>query len=116
MTGRIEFTGVADGSFASGCSPPRLTATQLPSATRGQTSSRRGLAPRRFENITGAPVRVLANAATGFLAGRNFGEFRYGIVGGKHVHFELTDAIGMVAFEGLLWPPVGWLGRFSAPA
>ncbi len=45
-TGRIEFTCVTDESFASGCSPPRLTATQLPSATRSQTSSRRGLAPR----------------------------------------------------------------------
>ena len=45
-------------------------------------------------------------------AGRNSGEFRYGIFNGKHVHFELTDAIGMVALEGLLWPPVGWLGDF----
>ena len=53
---------------------------------------------------------ILANSATGFGAGRNSGEFRYGIVGGKHVHFELTDPNGMVALEGLLWPPVGWLG------
>jgi len=37
VTGRIEFTCVADDSFASGCSPPRLAATQLPSATGGQT-------------------------------------------------------------------------------
>jgi hypothetical protein len=36
-TGRIEFANATDWSFASGCSPPRLTATQLPSATRGQT-------------------------------------------------------------------------------
>ena len=36
-TGRIEFTCVTDGSFASGCFPPRLVATQLPSATRNQT-------------------------------------------------------------------------------
>jgi hypothetical protein len=36
-TGRIEFTCVTDWTFASGCSPPRLAATQLPSATRGQT-------------------------------------------------------------------------------
>jgi hypothetical protein len=35
--GRIEFANATDWSFASGCSPPRLTATQLPSATRGQT-------------------------------------------------------------------------------
>lgn len=27
----------ADWTFASGCSPPRLTATQLPSTTRNQT-------------------------------------------------------------------------------
>src|SRR5271156_3184355 len=46
VTGRIEFTCVADESFASGCFPPRLAATQLPSATRSQTSSRQGLAPR----------------------------------------------------------------------
>src|SRR6185436_2001374 len=56
-TGRIEFTCVTDESFASGCSPPRLAATQLPSATRGQTSSRRGLAPRLFSTFTGARVR-----------------------------------------------------------
>jgi hypothetical protein len=46
VTGRIEFTCVADGSFASGCAPPRLLATQLPSATKGQTSFRRGLGRR----------------------------------------------------------------------
>jgi len=32
--GRIEFTFVTDCSFASGCSPPFLLKTQLPSATR----------------------------------------------------------------------------------
>src|SRR4051812_38118869 len=56
-TGRIEFTCVTDESFAWGCSPPRLVATQLPSATRSQTSSRRGLAPRLFSTFTGARVR-----------------------------------------------------------
>ena len=56
-TGRIEFTDVTDESFASGCSPPRLAATQLPPATRSQTSSRRGLAPRLFSTFTGARVR-----------------------------------------------------------
>ena len=45
---RIEFTGVADESFPSGCSPPRLAATQLPSGTRSQASSRRGLPPRKL--------------------------------------------------------------------
>src|SRR6185436_17709783 len=56
-TGRIEFTCVTDESFASGCSPPRLATTQLPPATRSQTSSRRGLAPRLFSTFTGARVR-----------------------------------------------------------
>src|SRR5271156_5851835 len=36
-TGRIEFTCVTDETFTSGCSPPRLAATQLPSVTKGQT-------------------------------------------------------------------------------
>src|ERR1700731_2675715 len=43
--GRKEVSGAdrdqpftADWTFASGCSPPRLTATQLPSATRDQIS------------------------------------------------------------------------------
>src|SRR5205823_10085150 len=58
-TGRIEFTCVTDESFAWGCSPPRLVATQLPSATRSQTSSRRGLAPRLFSTFTGALVHAL---------------------------------------------------------
>src|SRR5476651_703016 len=56
VTGRIEFTCVADESFASGCSPPRFAATQLPSATRSQTSPRRGLPPRIYTTITGARV------------------------------------------------------------
>jgi hypothetical protein len=36
--GRIEFTGVTDRSFTSGCSPPRLAATQLPSVTGCQST------------------------------------------------------------------------------
>ena len=48
ITGRIEFTCVADGSFPSGCSPPRLAATQFPLGTRSQASSRRGLSPRQL--------------------------------------------------------------------
>ena len=47
-------------------------------------------------------------------AGRNSGEFRYGIFNGKHVHFELTDANGIVALEGLLWPPVSGWGIFCS--
>ena len=45
-----------------------------------------------------SPDGILANSATVFL--------------GKPLHFELTDANGIVALEGLLWPPVGWLGDF----
>jgi len=36
--GRIEFTRVTDRSFTSGCSPPRLAATQLPSVTGCQNT------------------------------------------------------------------------------
>ncbi len=63
-TGRIEFTCVTDESFAFGCSPPRLTATQLPSATRSQTSSRRGLAPRKLTTIAGARTAAVSAAAS----------------------------------------------------
>lgn len=37
-TGRIEFTCVSDQSFAFRCSPPRLTATQLRSATESNSN------------------------------------------------------------------------------
>ena len=36
-TGRIEFACATDWTFASGCSPPSFTGTQLPLATRNQT-------------------------------------------------------------------------------
>lgn len=39
-SGRIEFTSVTDWSLTSGCSPPRLTATQLPSVTGRRTLAR----------------------------------------------------------------------------
>ena len=39
--GRIEFTCVTDCSFTSGCSPPRLTATQLPLVTEYQNTPAR---------------------------------------------------------------------------
>jgi hypothetical protein len=45
VAGRIEFTCVTDWPFTSGCSPPGLTATQLPSVTGRRTHARRGLAP-----------------------------------------------------------------------
>jgi len=38
-----------------GCSPPHLSATQLPSATDSQCSVRRGLAPRCCCALSGAP-------------------------------------------------------------
>jgi hypothetical protein len=47
-SGRIEFIIflIMDWLFASGCFPPRLSTTQLPSATDSQCSVRRGLPPR----------------------------------------------------------------------
>jgi hypothetical protein len=49
-SGRIEFNRIVmlfwAGSFASGCSPPRLAAKQLPSATQSShVSSELGLSP-----------------------------------------------------------------------
>ena len=50
---RVRFT--ADCRFASGCSPPRLTATQFPSAT-GPWLTRHGLPPCCVSAFTGALV------------------------------------------------------------
>ena len=43
-----------DWSFASGCSPPRLSATQFPSATDSQCSVRWGLPPHCWCALSGA--------------------------------------------------------------
>jgi hypothetical protein len=63
-SGRIEFIIflIMDWLFASGCSPPRLSATQLPSATDSQCSVRRGLSPRCWCALSGA-LRAALNAA-----------------------------------------------------
>ena len=55
-SGRIEFIIflIMDWLFASGCLPPRLSATQLPSATDSQCSVRRGLSPRCWCALSGA--------------------------------------------------------------
>jgi len=55
-SGRIEFIIflIMDWSFASGCSPPRLSTTQLPSATDSQCSVRQGLSPRCWCALSGA--------------------------------------------------------------
>src|SRR6476659_1405377 len=55
-SGRIEFIIflIMDWSFASGCSPPRLSATQLPSATDSQCSVRWGLPPHCWCALSGA--------------------------------------------------------------
>jgi hypothetical protein len=55
-SGRIEFIIflITDWLFASGCSPPRLSTTQLPSATDSQCSVRRGLPPRCWCALSGA--------------------------------------------------------------
>jgi len=61
-SGRIEFIIflIMDWSFASGCSPPRLSTTQLPSATDSQCSVRRGLSPRCWCALSGARGELLA--------------------------------------------------------
>jgi len=46
-----------DWLFASSCSPPRFTATQLLSATKVITFLWRGLPPRRLRAFTDAPMR-----------------------------------------------------------
>ena len=59
-SGRIEFIIflIMDWLFASGCSPPRLSTTQLPSATDSQCSVRRGLSPRCWCALSGALARA----------------------------------------------------------
>src|SRR5258707_12921815 len=54
--GRIQFIIflIMDWSFASGCSPPRLSTTQLPSPTDSQCSARQGLSPRCWCALSGA--------------------------------------------------------------
>src|SRR6202030_2787869 len=55
-SGRIEFIIllIMDWSFASSCSPPRLSATQFPSATDSQCSVRWGLPPHCWCALSGA--------------------------------------------------------------
>jgi hypothetical protein len=55
-SGRIEFIilFIMDWSFASGCSPPRLSATQFPSATDSQCTVRWGLPPHYWCALSGA--------------------------------------------------------------
>src|SRR6202045_2732912 len=55
-SGRIEFIIflIMHWSFASGCSPPRLSATQFPSATDSQCSVRWGLPPHCWCALSGA--------------------------------------------------------------
>jgi hypothetical protein len=59
-SGRIEFIIflIMDWSFASGCSPPRLSATQFPSATDSQCSVRWGLPPHGWCALSGALGRA----------------------------------------------------------
>ena len=66
-SGRIEFIIflIMDWLFASGCSPPRLSATQLPSATDSQCSVRRGLPPRCWCALSGARGRRSLGAVLG---------------------------------------------------
>src|SRR6516164_8869795 len=70
-SGRIEFIIflIMDWLFASGCSPPRLSATQLPSATDSQCSVRRGLSPRCWCALSGALGPHLRGGVLGGLLG-----------------------------------------------
>src|SRR5271165_3377964 len=63
-SGRIEFIIflIMDWSFASGCSPPRPSATQLPSATDSQCSVRWGLSPHCWCALSGARGAAVAAA------------------------------------------------------
>ena len=62
-SGRIVFNMVLfmDWQFASGCSPPRLSTTQLPSTTDSQCSVRWGLSPHCWCALSGALGRFLRN-------------------------------------------------------
>ena len=51
----VVFTGWL---FASSCSPPRLSATQLLSATKGQLPLRSGLSPNCWSALVGALAAV----------------------------------------------------------
>ena len=51
---------IMDWSFASDCSPPRLSTTQLSSATDSQCSVRQGLSPRCWCALSGARGALLA--------------------------------------------------------
>src|SRR5271166_5151507 len=79
-SGRIEFIIflIMDWSFASGCSPPRLSATQFPSATDSQCSVRWGLPPHCWCALSGA----LAYASRVYFAGDLRGHKREGENGG----------------------------------
>jgi len=59
-SGRIVFNMVLfmDWQFVSGCSPPRLSTTQLPSTTDSQCSARQGLSPRCWCALSGARGRA----------------------------------------------------------
>jgi hypothetical protein len=60
-SGRIEFIIflIMDWSLASGCSPPRLSTTQFPSATDSQCSVRRGLPPHSQAHKAKRPALLL---------------------------------------------------------
>ena len=52
----VVFTG---WSFASSCSPPHLSATQLLSATKGQLPLRSGLSPNCWSALVGALAGIV---------------------------------------------------------
>ena len=65
-SGRIVFNMVLfmDWQFVSGCSPPRLSTTQLPSTTDSQCSVRWGLSPHCWCALSGALGQVAPRPPT----------------------------------------------------
>jgi hypothetical protein len=67
--------GKFDAAFASGCYPPRLSATQFPSATDSQCSVRWGLPPHCSCALSGALARRFnAGEPRLVLKGREIGD------------------------------------------
>src|ERR1700733_6638900 len=69
--GRIEFAYATDEDFTSGCSPPPLTRTQLPSVTGPPDEAGQGLSPCETIALEGARMRR-GIAALGFSFGFSF--------------------------------------------
>jgi hypothetical protein len=106
-SGRIVFNMVLfmDWQFVSGCSPPRLSTTQLPSTTDSQCSVRWGLSPHCWCALSGALGRSVPDrrdhrielpGSTGIIVHRRFGTNRPTIPHSAiddHVHRYLSESL-----------------------